>query len=347
MKRIIFLISLANVLSSNVSFSQDVNFSQFYNNSVYYNPAMTAIGNGYTITANARNQWTPIHGKFNSFVAAFEGKVIESMGLSILGFSDVAGEGMLRTQAGYVSYSYRPVETKNIILQFGASAGLVNKSIDWSRLVFSDQLDEVFGKINATQFISPDFRNTLFPDFSTGVALRFNHRNKINKSFKRAEHTVGLAIHHLNRPKDAFLRDNNYLPMKFVLHYNSNILINKLIISPGFIYELQKEFQTTTVGLGFVKKPITLGIWFRNRSFVFSNESFDSFIFSTGINLPLKNERSLKLTYSIDFTISKLRTSSFGTNELSLIYKLDNRYLLKKVQAKQKRKGMYQCPADF
>jgi type IX secretion system PorP/SprF family membrane protein len=327
--------------------AQDVNFSQFYNNGIYYNPAMTAIGNGYTYTVNARNQWTPIPGKFNSFVAAFEGKVIESMGFSVLGFSDAAGDGMLRTQAGYLSYSYRPVETKKFILQFGASGGLVNKSIDWSRMVFSDQLDEVYGKVNATQFISPNFRNILYPDFNAGVAIRFNHRNKINKGFKRAAHTAGFAIHHLNKPKDAFLLDKNYLPMKFVVHYNSNILVNKLIISPGFIYELQNEFQTVTLGMYFAKKPVTLGLWFRNRTFAFSSKSYDAFIVSIGLNLPLQNERYLKLTYSIDFTISKLRTSSFGTNELSLIYNLDNRYILKKSQAKQSKKAMYQCPTDF
>lgn len=335
------------LLVSLLGYSQDVNFSQFYNNGVYYNPAMAAIGNGYTYSFNARNQWTPITGKFNSFVAAFEGKVIESMGFSVLGFSDAAGDGMLRTQAGYLSYSYRPVETKNIILQFGVSGGLVNKNIDWSRLVFSDQLDEVFGKVNATQFISPNFRNSLFPDFNAGLALRFNHRNKINKGFKRAAHTAGFALHHLNRPNDAFLLDKNYLPMKLVAHYNSNILINNLIISPGFIYELQNEFQTVTLGMYFVKKPVSFGLWFRNRSFAFSTNSYDAFMVSVGLNLPLQNERYLKLTYSIDFTISKLRTSSFGTNELSLIYNLDNRYLLKKTQAKQAKKAMYQCPTDF
>lgn len=347
MKTLFKIASLISLMVTLNGSAQDVNFSQFYNNGIYYNPAMTAIGNGYTYSLNIRNQWAPILGRFNTFLGAFEGKVIENMSIGFHAFSDVAGEGMLRTQAGYLSYSYRPVETKHFILQFGASGGIVNKNIDWSKLIFSDQLDEVMGNVNPTQFIAPNYRNTIYPDFNAGVAVRFNHRNRFNKGFKKASHTSGLAVHHLNQPTDALLLDNNHLPMKFVLHYNSNILIGNLIVSPGFVYELQNQFQTVTVGAYFAKKPVTLGFWFRNRSYNMSVKSYDSFIISAGVNLPFNNERYLRVTYSFDFSISRLRTSSFGSNELSLIYNLDNRYILKNLQEKQKKKAMYQCPDDF
>jgi type IX secretion system PorP/SprF family membrane protein len=342
------LVLLCGMFISFFGKSQDPNFSQFYNNPVYYNPAMTAIGNGYTFRANARNLWGPIPGRFNTVTAAFEGELLNKVGVGVLGYSDVAGEGLLRTTGGYMSYSYRPVETKNFLMQFGLSAGLLNKSIDWSRLTFSDQFHEVHGQVNPTQFIAPNLNSVLYPDFSTGMAVRFNSRkDKSHTVFKRMIATAGFSFHHLNQPKDAFINDTRYLPLKFVTHGNFGFLFAQYILSPGFIFERQNEFQTFTIGTSFVNKPVSLGVWFRNRSYTLSGKSFDSFIFTFGTHLPLSKERTLRITYGIDLTISRLRTSSFGSHELSLVYDLDDRYLLRGIQNKKRKKRSYQCPDDF
>lgn len=345
-KVVLLVTFISSILFDTIA--QDPNFSQFYSNPVYYNPAMTAIGKGYTFRANARNLWAPIPGKFNTFSAAFEGEIVNKLGIGVMGFSDVAGEGLLRTTGGYMSYAYRPVETKNFILQMGISAGLINKHIDWTRFTFSDQFDEVHGNVNPSSFVAPNYNSVLYPDFSTGMSARFNtEQKKGNKAFKRMVTTVGFAFHHLNQPKDAFILDKNYLPMKFNLHGNFSMLIGNNIYSPGFIYEHQNEFETFTIGMSLVNKPISLGIWFRNRTYSMSAKSYDSFIFSAGTHLPLPRERNLRVTYSIDFTISRLRTSSFGSHELSLIYDLDNRYLMKNYRSKKSKRRMYQCPDDF
>jgi type IX secretion system PorP/SprF family membrane protein len=336
------------IIGSFASHAQDPNFSQFYNNPVYYNPAMAAIGKGYTFRANARNLWAPIPGRFNTFSAAFEGELLNKVGIGVMGFSDVAGEGLLRTTGGYLTYTYRPVETKNFLMQFGLTGGLLNKSIDWERLTFSDQFDEVHGQVNPTSFIAPNNNSVIYPDFSTGMSLRFNsRRDRSHSAFKRMIATAGFAFHHLNQPKDAFINDTKYLPVKFVVHGTFGLLIGQNIISPGFIFERQNEFQTFTIGTSLVNKPISLGIWFRNRTYLMSVKSYDSFIFTAGTHLPLPNERNLRITYGIDFTISRLRTSSFGSHELSLVYDLDNRYLLKGMHAKKRKKKAYQCPDDF
>lgn len=342
----LFVIVLSSI-TQNV-LGQDPNFSQFYNNPVYYNPAMAAIGRGYTFRANGRNLWAPIPGRFNTFSAAFEGEVVNKLGLGVMGYSDVAGEGLLRTTGGYLTYSYRPVETKNFLMQFGVTGGLINKSIDWSRLTFSDQYNEVHGLVNTSQFVAPNYNSVLYPDFSAGMAIRFNsQRNRSNSAFKRMIATTGFSFQHLNQPKDAFIRETNYLPLKFVLHGNFSLLIGDNIYSPGFIFERQNEFQTFTLGMSLVNKPISIGVWFRNRTYLMSAKSYDSFIFTVGTHLPLPKERNLRITYGVDFTISRLRTSSFGSHELSLIYDLDNRYLLKGFHAKKRRKNTYKCPDDF
>ncbi len=160
-------------VSSLKSLGQDTNFSQFYNNPTYYNPAMNAIGNGFTIRTNGRSLWSPIPGRFNTFTASIEMEAINKTSFGALGFSDVAGQALLRTNGGYLYYTYRPIETKNFILQAGLSGGFINKTLDISKLVFSDQLDEVYGNVKTSAYNIPN-NSTLYPDFSNGIALRYN-----------------------------------------------------------------------------------------------------------------------------------------------------------------------------
>ena len=327
--------------------AQDPNFSQFYNNPVYYNPSLVAINGGYTFRAHARNLWAPIPGKFNTFAASFEAEVIPKLGFAFNAYTDVAGEGLLRTTGGYLTYGYRVVETKNFLLQFGATGGIINKNIDWSRLKFSDQYDEVLGEVHGSQFVAPNYNSILYPDFGSGLTVRFNHESKKVSAYKKMMVTAGFAAHHLTRPADAFIADKQFLPIKWVGHLNTAVLVNESILTPSFIYERQREFQTFTIGLSMVKKPLIVGLWMRNETYYFNPQSFDSFILTVGTSLPLKNDQNIRMTYSVDFTVSQLRLSSFGSHELSLVYELDNRYMLKSYHSRKNRMRRYQCPKDF
>lgn len=328
--------------------AQDPNFSQFYNNPVYYNPGMTAIGNGFTLRANYRNLWTPVPGKFNTYSASFEAEAINKVGLGVLAYSDVAGEGLLRTTGANLYYSYRAVDTRNLVFQIGFSGGIVNKYIDWSKFTFSDQLDEVFGRVYTSGFIQPNFYTATYADFGSGFAFRFNNRSRRSgTAYKRSTITLGGAAHHLSRPNDAFLGDKQKLPMKFTVHGSANILVNKLIYAPAFIFERQNQFQTFTLGASIINKPFSAGFWIRNRTFLMTGNRYDSFIITLGANLPLSRDNTMRVTYGFDMTLSRLRTASVGSHELSLIFDFDNQKLFKGIQTKNRNRRRYKCPTDF
>ena len=154
------------IISITTSLGQDANFSQFYNNPTYYNPSMTAINGGYTVRLHARNLWAPIPGRFNTYTASFEAEVLPRVGLGIIGFSDVGGEGLLRTVSGMLSYAYRAVDTKSFTLQAGINGGVVSKYVDWDQFTFSDQLHEVQGEVGPSTFIAPTAENVLYADLS-------------------------------------------------------------------------------------------------------------------------------------------------------------------------------------
>jgi type IX secretion system PorP/SprF family membrane protein len=331
-----------------LSLAQDPNFSMFYNNPTYYNPGMLAIGNGFTFRANSRSLWTPIPSKFNTLSTSFEAEAVNKIGLGFQAYTDLAGEGNLRTTGASFQYMYRPIESKNFLLQLGFSAGIVNKFIDWSKLVFSDQLDEVHGVVRPSNFGSPNFSSVSYADFGTGLALKFNNRQKKKRRFySKVTGTFGAGFHHLTTPKDAFLGDQERLPIKSIAHGNMNFLIGKVIFAPGVIYERQNKFETFTVGINVINKPFFAGFWFRNQNYLMLPQKYDSFIVTVGAHLTPKRQTSYRIAYSFDMTMSRLRTSSIGTHEISFIIDYDDRVLFRKMRNQKRLREKYKCPEDF
>jgi type IX secretion system PorP/SprF family membrane protein len=344
----LIVVSFICTLSSNYTEAQDPNFSMFYNNPTYYNPAMVAIGNGFTFRANSRNLWTPIPSKFNTHSVSFEAEAINKIGFGLQAYSDVAGEGLLRTTGGNFSYMYRPIETKNALLQIGFSTGIVNKYIDWSKLQFSDQLDAVFGEVKPSAFLAPNFRTVTYADFSSGIAFKFNTRKKKTRgSFKKMTGTIGAGFHHLTQPRDAFLGDNVKLPIKSIVHSSFNMLINKVIFAPAAIFERQNQFQTFTIGMNIINKPLYAGFWFRNRTYLLNAQQFDSFIVAVGAHIPSSKLTTYRIGYTFDMTVSRLKSASIGSHEISFIIDYDSRILFKNRETSKRARDKYKCPEDF
>ena len=157
---------------------------------------------------------------------------------------------------------------------------------------------------------------------------------------------MGGSLHHLLESEDAFLSTKT-LPIRGVIHAHANLLFNEQIISPGFVYEQQNEFRTFTFGLNLVNRPFIYGIWFRNRTAALNVKQFDSFIITAGLNLPSNKGLNWRVMYSFDMTISRLKTSSYGTHELSLVIDFENTILFGKYVKRRSVRRMYQCPSDF
>lgn len=335
------------VLSASIVWGQDPNFSQFYNNPIYYNPAMTAINSGTCLRFNARNQWGPVPGKFNTSSMSLDAQTAYKMGLGFYAVTDNEGSASLRTNSGYFTYSYRAVDAKNLIIQAGVSAGLSNKNINFSKLVFSDQLDETEGSIYQTGFVAPNRNNVYYADVNAGAVVRFNGKKKRRgRPFKQFSGTIGGSISHLSRPKDAFLDGDQFMPMKYVGHTQFSFMFNKIIFQPSAIYEAQSQFQTFSLGMNFVHRPYSFGLWFRNESYALTGGRYDSFTLTVGLNPKQEGNVGWRLVYSYDVTVSRLRSSSFGTHEISLAFDFDHILFAEKARRRDAMR-LYQCPEGF
>ncbi|MCB9194922.1 MAG: PorP/SprF family type IX secretion system membrane protein [Flavobacteriales bacterium] len=341
MRKLIVIAFLLGMVS--IKYAQDPNFSQFFMNSIYYNPGLTGINDGVRFGSSYRNLWQPIPSKFNSGTVSIDGAGINKMGLGLLASYDIEGEGKLRTTALSGNYSYRVVESRNIRFQLGINGQYIRKQVDWTQLVFSDQLDEVFGNVYSSSFIIPSMNVTQYVDFGAGGALSFNAGLGEGRNGKNMTGTVGLAVHHLAQPTDAFIGGGGgYLPRKLVVHGELKIVAPSFLYAPALIYEHQSNMSTFQAGLNFSKVNMFAGIWFRNQTFAFSPQKYDSFIFNIGITRKAeKGNSKLRMGYSYDFTVSRLKTSSFGTHELALTYEWGDKVLFKGLAGRKAQKAKY------
>ena len=155
MKKLLFILVI--ILSFNCKAQEPV-FSQYYFNPIYLNPALAGIDNNFRIFMNGRNQWGKVPSSFNTNSVAFDTwENNTNTALSFMYSTGVEGEGFLRTNNFFAGGAYRlfDVFPSPVAWQFGFQYQNIAKQIDWSRLVFSDELDPYLGDIYTSNFIAP------------------------------------------------------------------------------------------------------------------------------------------------------------------------------------------------
>ncbi|MGE5383947.1 MAG: PorP/SprF family type IX secretion system membrane protein [Omnitrophica WOR_2 bacterium] len=342
MKIYITLLLLFSLLFVNKAYSQDPLFSQFYNNPTYYNPAVVGLSPGLRARLAIRDQWSHLPGdlrNYNFSMDFAERDIPGSGGLGLMVMNDNAGTGYLKTSMIGVSTSVRINLQENMVSQVGILTSFVQKTINWDNLVFTDQLDPVYGNIYESNFLPPSGGSIFYPDFSAGGVFRFS---ETSSTFSNIMGTFGLAVHHLFRPNESFLSLTSPLPRKLAItgdlvfeidanqggpYFKRNEKSSNFKFNPGFIYESQADFRTYAIGLNILKSSIYSGVWFRNRSteLIKSND----LIFVLGINASITEKTRMKINYSYDFVLTEIRPGTGASHEITVTFELDDFKIMK------------------
>jgi type IX secretion system PorP/SprF family membrane protein len=306
---------------------QDPQFSQFYNSSLYYNPATAGITQDLRFSSSYRNLWSNIPGDLSTYFFSVDYQLTKkNMGLGFLMLGDNEGLNNQSTQRFELIYSYR-IQSKNKLLQFGMTVFSLNiRDLKDKNFVFTDQLDAIHGVVQQSAFIHDNLEPKVYPDWNVGMVYKQNFvRKKITP-------TIGFSASHIFRPNISYMSNKFRLPVKYVFHTNvltqiafhkDNVLNRKFaFLSPGFVYEYQKPFQTFTLGTGFDVYPLRTGIWFRNRSVVSDVYKYNSVVVLVGVVIPISLNHNLMIDYTYDSTISRLEFASGGAHEITLIYNI-------------------------
>lgn len=211
-KLLLSLLALSSIAF--VSNAQDVHFTQYFKSPLTLNPAQTGLIDAeWRASANFRTQWYEI--SKNPYVTgsvAFDLPILrnklpegDAIGLGVLGLYDKAGSGGLQNTTLGLSLAYHKSLgiDKQHTISLGVQGYFVQKSIDFSKLIFGDQFDPTMP--NYLRPVSDEnFSNTdlNYPDFNAGVLY----------SGRLSEHATlyaGFSMYHLTRPTETFMNNGN------------------------------------------------------------------------------------------------------------------------------------------
>lgn len=314
--------------------AQDPYYSQIFSNRTYLNPALTGANKGLRIAMIHRQLWPNVPGPFHT--TGFAADVTEPAiagALGIFAMTDNRGEGFLTTNQAGITYAYRNLMGRHGHTEFSlaTSVSMVSKSIDWSKLEFSDEFDPVLGKVYKSSAQQPANTSIIYPDFDAGVS--FNH--KIGRFSREAYIGWGAAVHHMTRPDESFIGVNRRLPLKKTIYFGAMIPSGNwrsktpTLYFPHVVYMEQGQkafsqvnYQTLQAGCLLYKDWYFVGLDYRNSPYT-TGRNTDAAILSLGMHNALGMSGSYQITYSFDFSLNGLRGQTWGSHELSLIITFD------------------------
>ena len=151
MKRLFYfpLILLILLMGYCAAWAQDPVFSQFYAAPLHTNPAFAGTTFAPRFTFNYRNQWPGFNNAYVTYAASYEQPMEDlNSGLGFTVMVDNAGDGIYKVNRFNAIYGYRLQVNKKLFLKFGVQGGLIQNTVDWNKLIFADQIDQIDGLNN-------------------------------------------------------------------------------------------------------------------------------------------------------------------------------------------------------
>jgi len=325
MKKLL-LVSIIAGMSVGAS-AQDVHFTQYFTSPLTLNPAQTGLVVGdWRASANYRTQWYKVSdypymsGTVSYDMPLLRGKLPEgdALGVGLLVLYDKSGTGGLQNITGGLSFAYHKAlgAEKQHTLSLGVQGYFTQKSINFDKLVFADQLNPAMPEAYLQTAESFGNSDVTYPDFNAGLMYtgRINDHSSIY---------AGFSFYHISQPEEKFLnsgtsatinsRYTGYLGGSFAMNDN-------VVLYASGLYQKQGGAQEILVGgaVGFVLNPMHeddvrstifyLGSWYRFNDAIAPYVGFE---FS-----------KMQIGLSYDVTVSKAQpmSSGQGAYELSLIY---------------------------
>ncbi len=299
--------------------AQDHLFSQFFNAPIYLNPSLTGQFDGdMRLNMIYRNQWSALGtdlSYLNASADVYIPQLAGGIGLSFNKSSE--GTAFLKKNNIAATYAYS-IGADDFTAAFGLQVGFTNRSIDLSKLVFTDQIDRRLGYIpgSTSSAEAIDISNRYFFDPAAGV--NFVYRNAM----------FGAALYHINKPNESFSGAEAKLPMRLAINASFKIPLNYggnyteddgAFLIPSVIYYKQGNIASISAGAQFKYKGFNSGIWYRTNQ----TGGKDAVVFSLIFDVFLKRNDSEKVRMGIshDATLSNLGYSNTGgSTEASLGY---------------------------
>ena len=317
-KKLIYILLITVIMIGMRVSAQDVQFSQYYAAPLYLNPALAGINQIGRAGINYRSQWPGVDASFETFSAYIDNNWDEkNSSLGLLFTSDLAGIGSLRATEVALQYAYQARLNPFWTFRPAFQVSYASRSIDYTRLIFGDQLDNNGLTGNPT---NESFAGNSTSYFDLGLGgIVFSEQS-----------WLGLAVHHLLEPNQSLGTGTSELPRKISIHGGYKIPLRtdykrgetasgkEKSVSPTFNYKAQGQFQQLDLGAYFTYSPVIFGMWYRGIPLtknIANGSNSEAIIAMIGLT-----RNQFNFGYSFDYTLSDLGISSGGAHEISMTY---------------------------
>jgi len=309
-----YLIGFGLLLAGSAAVAQDPHFTQFYAAPTHLSPAFAGTTVQSRFALQFRDQWPSIPGAFVSYNLAADQYLSNlNSGIGLLATYDRAGTGGLSSTSIALQYAYEIKLKHKVFLRPALQFGYASRSVDYSKLVFNDQLARG-GDVSSYELY--DGRKKGYADIGSGLLL---FTPKL---------WFGFAIQHMNHPNESLLDNESAMPSQFNLHggYRYKMRTPGMVRKDAqslvfaFNYRAQGKFDQLDIGANFERKPIFAGLWYRGipiKSYAPGYANNDAIAAVVGFMVG-----DWRFGYSYDITISKLALNSGGAHEITAIFEL-------------------------
>ncbi len=313
-------VTILCMISITEVFAQDPQFSQFYANPIYTNPAFAGssrVGRG---VINYRSQWPGISGTFRTFSVSYDehyDAINGGLGFSITG--DEAGVGTMRTFSGNAMYSYQIIISKKVTIRAALQGGYFQKSVDFNKLSFYDQIVKGQGIVYPTQELPPA-NPIYYYNVSAGMVVYTNN------------FYGGFAVHNMNEPIVSFYPNAEnknqseaimHLQKRYTGHAGGVIPLTRSRdaskasnLWPNVLYMQQGSATQLNLGMYYNHGALIGGMYFRQNA----SYNSDAIILLAGFRL-----EKMRFGFSYDATVSDARPGARQSYEISIAFELGKR----------------------
>jgi len=286
--------------------AQDIHFTQYNLSPLNLNPAQTGFFDGdYRFTLNNRTQWKAVTVPYRTMSVSadmpFKKNAFKQhmFGAGLLIYRDKAGDSEYGTIQANASLAWiKSINKKsNHFVSVALQPGIAQRTINYTKLMFDSQYDGNQYNQSASNNESFAKDNFVFLDLNMGAYWFYRYTKQI-------QFEGGMALSHLNTPKQSLFDDNNIrLDRKLVIHGSSTITINeKFDLLPSILFMCQGKYREFDIGshLRYVKDASLLnytafsfGLWTRTKDAAIITATIDYHQFSFGISYDI-NSSNLK-----------------------------------------------------
>jgi len=277
------------ILSGSCLFAQQLpHFSQYYLNDFLINPAVAGTKNYFEGKSSHRYQWEGITDAPRTYTLSINGPIkSQKMGLGGYIFTDIVGP--TRRTGFSASYAYHLKLNDAFKLSLGLSAGVVQFTIDGSKINLRDQGDAI---------LSNGVQSVLLPDAGFGLYLY------------HSDFYIGVSAPQLLNSKVEFFEKGENPTARLPTHF---------FATAGYKYKFSDNFQLEPSV--FVKYVSPVPIQFEGSLRLTYKEQLslagtyrDGDALSISLSYLINN--SFTIAYAYDFTTSNIGNFSNGSHEV-------------------------------